>query len=315
MMKKLHILLVFVLFTTFSFAQDEKKDDWIRVQSDDGEFSIEVPAKYGYFYDKVGTMISDGNNFYAMNEMSVFNSYIEHTLINFESYRTNQRTLEILEEGSESSAKKQKATEGFSEIKKDGYKIKQLVVKTDKHYTVSQYFYSKNYIYILTASSRDGETPIMKRFLDSLVFKPDSDKKILSGNSKFPALKITPIKYLPKPEKSAKKDKTSPDEPNPLPSVTPIKTDSNVKSFLIISQPRASFTNEARQNGEQGAVRLKVSFSESGQITEIIVLETLRFGLLRNVVFAALRMKVIPQEKDDKPIPATKTIEYRFSIG
>ncbi len=313
-MKKIYLLLAIILFATISFAQDVKKDDWFRVTSDDGEFSIEVPAKYGYFYDKDGTMISDGNNSYALNEMSVFNAYTEHTLVSFEQYKASLRVLEILEEGSESSAKKQKATEGLSEIKKDGYKLKQLISKTDKHYTVRQYFYSKNYIYVLTASSREGETAAMKRFFNSLVFKPDLDRKILSGDSKFPNLKLTPIKYESKTEKPAKKEKTKPNEPNPLLSVKPTEPDSNIKPFLIISQPRASYTNTARQKNEQGAVRLKVVFSESGQITEIIAIETLQFGLLRNAVFAALRIKFLPAEKADKAYTILKTIEYRFTL-
>jgi Gram-negative bacterial TonB protein C-terminal len=308
-MKKNYILLAIFLFATFSFAQEAKKDDWIRVQSDDGEFSIEVPAKYGYFFDKEGTMISDGGgNRYGLSEMNVLNVYFEHTLLSFETYEAENRCLDLIEDANETSAKWQKATDKKSEIKEIGYKIKQHVSKNDTQYTVRRYFRSKKYIYILTASSRSGETAIMKRFFDSLVFKPDVDSKIRSGDSRFPDMKVTPIIYEEKFETSEKNDK-------PPVSAKLSTPDPTLKNLLIVSQPSASFTNTARQNNEQGVVRIKVTFSASGQITHITGLQTLRFGLYRNALFAALRIKYLPQEKDDKPMSVAKTIEYRFSLG
>jgi Gram-negative bacterial TonB protein C-terminal len=300
-MKKTVSLLIVLLLTTFSFAQDVKKDDWIRVQSDDGEFSIEVPAKYGYFYDKNGTFVFDNSGNYSVEEMNVFNSYFEHTLLSFETYKASKSALEAIKKSDERNTSKQNSSNNWSEIKQDNYKIKQLISKNDKHYTVRKYFHSKQYIYVLTASSRLGETSAMKHFFESLTFKPDATGKLSSKDTRFPNLKATQIEYEENFEKPKKDDKTT----------TPIgitQSDSTIKPLIVLNMPSASYM-------EKGEIRLKVTFSEFGQITKIVVLKQLTTGSLRNTALAALRMKVIPQEKDDKPVSVTRTIEYRFSIG
>lgn len=44
-MKNISSIIFVLLLVSASFPQKVKKDDWIRVQSDDGEFSVEIPAK------------------------------------------------------------------------------------------------------------------------------------------------------------------------------------------------------------------------------------------------------------------------------
>jgi TonB family protein len=306
-MKNLRCLLAVFLFAVFSFAQDVKKDDWFRVQSDDGEFSIEVPAKYGYFYDKEGTSVANLGEIYNITEMSVFNSYAEHTLLSFERYKGSKKALDVIADNDKEFAKWQKTSADWSEIKKDGFKIKQLIIKSEKQYTVRQYFYSKNNIYLLIASSHSGETQAMKRFFDALTFKPDVNSELLSNESRFSRLKATDISYLEELE-----DKKSSSKPKP--STTPKLADSNMKMFLILTQPRASYTESARKAGLNGVVRIKVSFSEFGQITKIVVRRALKYGLVYNAILAAMRIKILPPEEDDKPVATEKTIEYRFTL-
>lgn len=59
-MKKIAQVLPFVFFafTSLVFAQ-ENVAEWVRVQNDNGEFSIEVPTKHNYFYDKEGFSVSN----------------------------------------------------------------------------------------------------------------------------------------------------------------------------------------------------------------------------------------------------------------
>jgi hypothetical protein len=269
-MKNLLLILAILLFAMISFAQDAKKDDWFRVQSDDGEFSIEVPANYGYFYDKDGTTVGDYSQNYLLNEMSVFNSYTEHTLISFESYKANQKALEVIETDDESLAKWQKDSVEWTESQKDGYKIKQLIVKNDKQYTVRQYFFSKTRIFALVASSRLGETKAMKQFFDSLIFKPNVVVDRIKGAIIFSVLKATPIEY-----RSIQKKENNDIKPKKI-SLN-LQTDPTVKPFLLISQPKASYTDDARKNGEQGIVQIRLELSEFGQITKISQVKSLRF--------------------------------------
>jgi hypothetical protein len=305
-MKKLNILLAIVLFAAFSFAQEVKKDDWIRVQSDDGEFSIEVPAKYGYFFDKDGTLAGDRGGSYVMNEMCVFNSYTEHTLLSFESYKAGQKALEALEGNDDDAEKYKKSEVKWYESKKDGINFRMLIAKNDKYIVAKRYYYSKNYIYILIVASRLGETQVMKRFFDSIVFNPIDEKVKKLKNERFSSLKATVVEYVGKPKKIEKEMSTS--------ITNPIQSDPTVSPFIVISQPRASYTDEARKNNEQGVISYRIEFSEYGQITKVSELKTLRYGLIRNALIAALQIKYLPKEKDEKPIVDLKVLEYKFAL-
>ncbi len=327
-MKTLRFLLAVFLFAAFSFAQEAKKDDWFRIQSDDGEFSIKVPAKYGYFYDKEGMKVGGSGSIVQISKIHILNAYVGHTLLSFERYKIgnvstkttknkynfndykktpSQIASEMTEDENAYFTAHQSILTAWTTIAKKDYKISQSISKNDKQYTVRQHFYSKKYIYVLTAASRNGKTKTMRYFLNSLVFKPDVKSKRIKQAKRFSALEQTKVEI-------------SEDIETPNPNVQPKtstaakQTDSTTKPFLIISQPRASYTDDARLNNENGAVRMKFTASESGQITKIVVRRALKYGLVHNAILAAMRIKILPPENDGKPVSVTKTIEYRFSL-
>ncbi len=296
---KFTLSLVFTLI--FSFAAQAQNSEWIRVQSDNGEFSIEVPAEYNFFADKNGFSVSVANNDHQLKEMTMLRAFHEKTLLSFESYKASKKDLDALREKESRNGK-------TVEIKESDYKIKQVVFETKDSYTVKKYFNSKNYIYVLTASTRNGETRATKRFFDSMIFKPDvkvpeSTLKAVS----FSALKATPIEIETKPTKLPPPDNQS-DQP------TTFEKDENITKLIIALKPFPSFTESARMKQEQGKIRLRVTFSKEGWISKISLLQTLQEGLLRQAVFAAIRIKFLPQEKNNEPVTVTKTIEYTFSI-
>ena len=83
---------------------------------------------------------------------------------------------------------------------------------------------------------------------------------------------------------------------------------------MIVSKPFASYTDAARSNGEQGIIRMRITFSKEGRISKLALVQTLKEGLQRQAVFAAIRIKFIPQEKNNEPLTVTKLIEYSFNI-
>ena len=89
------------------------------------------------------------------------------------------------------------------------------------------------------------------------------------------------------------------------PGVTPLK---------IISKPRASYTDKARQNNTQGKIKLAVLFGASGRIEYVMFLSRLGSGLDENVMRAARSIKFEPKTKDGKPVSVVRVIEYGFSI-
>jgi Gram-negative bacterial TonB protein C-terminal len=318
-MKKTVSLLIVLLLTTFSFAQDVKKDDWIRVQSDDGEFSIEVPAKYGYFYDKEGFSFFSWGDVVHLREMSVLNAYIKDTLINFERYKIEEipknkvdESLEetnsfksVTEQISRDFAKEdpryltvQKTDKKWLEINEHDYKIRQLTRKSNEEFTVKQYFYSENYVYILTASSRKGLTPEITHFLDSLDFNPKGGNQIKENAKFFSKLKQTKIKFSKDLEAEI--------------SITKFKTDKSVTPLLLIANPSVPYTAEAIKNKAVGVIRLETTFSKNGQVTKIIVQKSLDYGLVHNAFLTMLRLKVLPALKKGKPVSTVKTIDYEF---
>lgn len=295
-MKKLISILILLFLTTISFAQSSQKDEWMRVQSDDGEFSIEVPTKYGFFYDKDGRSVDH-------SELTVFNSYFEHTLINFEVFK--RRFSEIDEKDQIRALKasteflyKQKYKKVESEINKGGFKIEQVAYKGDNQYSVKQYFFSNNYFYVLTASSRLGETPAIRRFLNSLIFKPVGKTSTNQNGTRFSKLAQTPIEFEENIEKVKNDAKMS------------TNSDPQTEPLFIIYQPitLSSFAPANLTMG--GEVNLRITFSEHGQVSKIVVLEKLMPNFRRDVILTVLRMRFLPQEKDGIPMSVAKTIKW-----
>jgi hypothetical protein len=321
-MKNILTLIITLLFSTISFAQEAKKDDWIRVQSDDGEFSIEVPAKYGYFYDKEGfslfSSFSWGNVLY-LREMNVLNAYIKNTLLNFECYKVEEVTKNeshesiettnpfksVTEEVSRKLAMEdpkyltiQKVDKNWTVVDKNNFKISQITRKSEEEFTVKQFFFSENFVYILTASSRKGLTPEITRFLNSLEFNPNGKNQIKEDVEIFSKLKQTKIEFSEEPETELPISKT--------------KIDKSLKTLLLIANPSVPYTDEAVKNRAIGIIRLETTFSEHGQITKIIVRKLLNYRLVHNAFLTMMRVKFLPALKKGKPISTVKFFDYKF---
>ncbi|MGI8555242.1 MAG: energy transducer TonB [Pyrinomonadaceae bacterium] len=310
-MKKIIFIFALIfcaaLFSPNPCAQENQFADWVRVQSDDGEFSIELPSSAGYFYDKDGFSVSFDSSTYLAKEMNMFNAFQGNTFLSVETYQSSsgKSVAEIFYERERNSGES-------SEIKHKNFRIKQTFKRSKDLYWIRQIFYSKNHLYVLTAASRDGETPAIKHFFDSLIFNFPIDKNSVQPNvtnnktylfSKIPTYLL---EFEMNPPASGNQDDTKSEPALPI--------DNTMLPIIIFSKSAASFTDAARQSGIQGVIRLRVTFAENGRITKIAVITPLEKGLLRQAVFAALRIKFIPPEKDGKPQAATKTIEYSFAI-
>lgn len=86
------------------------------------------------------------------------------------------------------------------------------------------------------------------------------------------------------------------------------------QAVKIISKPRASYTDLARQNVVQGKVVLRVTFLASGEIGPISVVSGLPNGLTEQAIAAARSIKFEPAKAGGVAVSRTKTIEYTFAI-
>jgi TonB family protein len=88
----------------------------------------------------------------------------------------------------------------------------------------------------------------------------------------------------------------------------------NTTPFRILSKVAAPYTEEARKNGVEGRVRLKVTFWASGEIGPITPLHTLPSGLTEQAVAAARKIRFTPKLVDGVPVSVIATVEYNFSL-
>jgi TonB family protein len=90
---------------------------------------------------------------------------------------------------------------------------------------------------------------------------------------------------------------------------------SETTSLRIISKPRPSYTDVAREHQVTGVVRLKVTFLASGEIGMVTPVGTkLPYGLTDEAMRAAEQIKFEPQKVNGVPQTVWKTVEYSFSI-
>jgi len=83
----------------------------------------------------------------------------------------------------------------------------------------------------------------------------------------------------------------------------------------ILTKPAPVYTKEARRNGVQGLVVLKVLLSSDGQISRIRVQRGLPAGLTENAIRAACRIKFKPAMSGGQAVSRWLTVEYVFRLA
>ncbi len=83
----------------------------------------------------------------------------------------------------------------------------------------------------------------------------------------------------------------------------------------ITSKPKPSYTKEARRNGIQGFVILRVLLSARAKIARVRVLKGLPAGLTENALRAACKMEFKPARKDGEAVTQWVTAEYVFRLA
>ncbi len=93
------------------------------------------------------------------------------------------------------------------------------------------------------------------------------------------------------------------------------------REVKITSKPIPSYTNAARGYNVSGWVQLTVTFQADGKIGEVVYFDEssqeknlTRYGLVKEAVKAAKKIKFKPQIKDGQPVTITKVISYSFTI-
>ena len=81
------------------------------------------------------------------------------------------------------------------------------------------------------------------------------------------------------------------------------------------SKAKPGYTREARRNGVQGYVILKLAVSASGEIKRIRVVRPLPFGLTENAIKASCKLTFKPAAKAGKAVAQWVNVEYVFRLA
>jgi TonB family protein len=86
------------------------------------------------------------------------------------------------------------------------------------------------------------------------------------------------------------------------------------KKAVITSKPEPGYTEEARQQGVEGVVRLRAVLMPDGRVRHVIPLRRLPAGLTEKCVAAARKIKFVPASIDGTPVAQYVVLEYNFNI-
>jgi len=103
-------------------------------------------------------------------------------------------------------------------------------------------------------------------------------------------------------------------EPNSPSMTAPAEPEPGVVPVKITYQPKARYTDSAREANVQGAIRVALLLSADGRVEQVLFLSRLGYGLDQEVLRAAQSIKFQPKQKDGKPVSTVVIREYTFSI-
>ena len=83
----------------------------------------------------------------------------------------------------------------------------------------------------------------------------------------------------------------------------------------ITKKPQPDYTREARRNGIQGFVSLKVLLAADSKVSRIRVVKGLPGGLTENAIRAACKIQFKPAMKDGQPASMWVVAEYAFRLA
>ena len=310
-MKYLIKFTLFLIFTLiFSFTtQAQNAADWVRVQSDNGEFSIETPANPVYFYDKDGFYFNNSfSGAYNFREMQMLNATLDKTYMSVEIYRmTNPKGYLDEIDGRNGLA--------FSKIKPD---LKDFTVRKgvfDRSYErvkklteninfEVRYIASKTHFYVVTVWNKGKSNAVSERIFSSINLGAAQNNSETSSIVKISKLKPVTIEQIGG-QLSKKEIESLPENPK--------YENGKPGELFVLHVPQSGWNFTNVNSRAKGVVRLKVTYSKEGRIAKILLVSGLPGGLNRLAFFSILRTKFLPPEKDGEPVTIERVITYDYT--
>lgn len=279
-------------------------DSWKRIVGDDGRMSVEIPLRHRMFSNKSGFSVAGDYGSYRVTNVYFVNAYVQDSLISLEIYKGGRDAFESIYE----SVQRGRETTKETRLKLDKLEIKQFSGKSSHYFSLTQMFFSHGHVYVLTAASRNGETPAMGRFLSSVKFDARKDFTPDPSALRVSDLELTDIIIGRDPE--IKNENSSGKPKSPAAEQAMLEN----RHLIVLRTPQAGYAEAARQKNIQGRVRLRVTLSEDGFVPKIWIQKSMPNGLLQQALFAAARIRFLPKlDENRRPISTIVTLEYSFS--
>jgi TonB family protein len=97
-------------------------------------------------------------------------------------------------------------------------------------------------------------------------------------------------------------------------------TESGVQSWserfkpVILNRERAKYVEEARAKGISGRVTLSVIYNSDGELSDLLVIRGLSYGLTARCIEAIKKFRFTPATKDGQPITVRGWVDFSFAI-
>ena len=285
-----------------------------RFQSDNGEFSLEMPADSEYFYDKDGFFFeTPGRGFFRFMDMQMLNGVSGRTYMSVEIYRVTNPKAYINELLLQSGFAVKKIETGIKGITVQTAVLgprSQGVLKTTGRTANYQAVYaaSKTHIFIATVWNRGDANSISKAFLSSIRFGSNDAIKEASTVGSLKPVFISSLNPLTIREIAGQMSKDESRNVRENSEIDP----KDPNSIFFLSSPWAGNIMATNNMLAKGKVALKVTYGSDARVKKVLHMSGLGGNSSRNAFFAILRTKFLPQELDGVALSTDRKIIYEF---
>ncbi|HEY8563820.1 MAG TPA: hypothetical protein VIL74_25800 [Pyrinomonadaceae bacterium] len=286
--------------------------NWVRLESDNGEFSIELPNNEAsaYFYDKDGFYYNNNSPTGPFNfkEIQMLYGALDKTYMRVEIYRMPNPEVYL----NEISRRRNFV---FSKIKTDRKEFDIYKAEFDRSYEKIRelteninfeirYISSDTHFYTITVWNRGKSNPISERFLSSMRLGAPSSGSAGEKVTKISALKPVTIEQIGGQLSKQEADSVT-DSPK-IKSGTP-------GELFVLHVPPAGANFASPNMRAKGVIRFKTTYSKDGRVSRILLVSGLPGGLNRLAFFSVLRTKFLPAEENGEPKTIERVIVYDYT--
>jgi hypothetical protein len=262
--------------------QPVKQTSWQRIDHEK-EFSVAVPARY--------TLLADENytsNGARVDKRIIINRFVNGAMLIVEVYSGDIRRLE--EDQVKAITKGDKPFSVTRDETVGTFTLKNLKLQREKLVETYQFYRSKKTLYVVKAIAATEQDPVAVAFLGSVRLGTGTEIAAPNGSADLNDFA----------EVLASMDET------PF-SGTPDR------EIAILYKPRPHYPRDAMDSAPSGNVVVKVLFSASGKIKDIVPVSGPR-ALWKASIDAASQIRFLPALKDGKLVSTWKQISYSFQV-